>query len=494
MLGVIIRVNSIYPYNIILGFDQARDLFESTRIYKDIDLKIIGPTAGNNPNMHHGVLYLYYILIPLMISGSNPIWVAIWNAIIVSFAVIVIYIFSKKLFRSEVSALISAFIIATSNQLVQFSGWLSNPGPTVLTVPIFFLGLWLYYQKNKTGLILAAVFLGLSIQFELFFIYLIPIMFLIFLLLRMPFPDKKTLALSLFGLTIALSTMIMTEVKYNFGTVVAILSSGSKVSGANSNYYNNITNYIQRFNQTFEFNLFPDSLKIGGLLSSITIVYLIFKIIQYRKNNSQMVPYLFLLIYLLSSGIMLLLGYHNAPWFLIGLPPAIALAVGKLIASSRSTALILIVVYLIGYQNIKADLAIGSQGQILLEPDPAALVTDQIRAIDYTYKSSGNKIFSINTLTNPLYINAVWAYDYMWYGQKKYGFLPTWTGGDQIYPYNTLPASSLQEQYLYLLIDRTNRIPYSHKLSLMGWADEHSKLLEEKSFGGILVQKRILTN
>ncbi len=119
-------------------------------------------------------------------------------------------------------------------------------------------------------------------------------------------------------------------------------------------------------------------------------------------------------------------------------------------------------------------------------------MSDQLKAVDYTYQESGGQGFSVNSLTNPLYINALWGYHYYWYGGETYGYLPTWSGGDQLYPYDSLVKPDGKEKYLYLLIDTSFRIPPQYKNEIINWADKKSSLVEEKIFGGIEVQKRIV--
>src|SRR4051812_7644635 len=81
LFGFTLRFISIYPYNIIIGFDQSRDLFDAITIFRDHHLRIIGPTAGNSPYLHHGVLYLYYLVVPLLLFNQNPIAAVLWNLI-----------------------------------------------------------------------------------------------------------------------------------------------------------------------------------------------------------------------------------------------------------------------------------------------------------------------------------------------------------------------------------------------------------------------------
>ncbi|MBX4205920.1 glycosyltransferase family 39 protein, partial [Candidatus Microgenomates bacterium] len=261
-LAIIFRIYNIYPNNVIIGFDQARDLFISQSIYKSFDLKIIGPTAGNNTDLHHGIAWIYFMLPPLMLFNGNPFWVSVWNSLINAAGVFIIFFFVKSLFKNEKTAFVSAFIWAISFYLIQYSGWLSNPGPTLVTVPLFFWGMWEWIKQmknnspNQWGLVLALFSLGLSIQFELFFIYLIPIFFLLWIVFVKKLPSLKSFAVSVLAFCLVTSTMIITEVKYNFSGVKSILGAGNQVGGHQS-VFANLKNYIPRFGETFSQALTP---------------------------------------------------------------------------------------------------------------------------------------------------------------------------------------------------------------------------------------------
>ena len=121
-------------------------------------------------------------------------------------------------------------------------------------------------------------------------------------------------------------------------------------------------------------------------------------------------------------------------------------------------------------------------------------MSDQLQALDYTYQASKGEPFEINTLTNPLYINAVWGYHYYWYGNNKYHYLPTFAGGDQLYPYDTLGKETGKEKYLYIIMDTTSRIPPQYKNNILDWAGKRSKFIEEKKIGAIVVTKNLLEN
>lgn len=462
VFAFLIRFLSVWPANTIIGFDQARDLFDSAKILQG-DLRIIGPTAGNNPNLHHGVLWLYFMAIPLIFS-HNPISVVLWNSLFNALSALVIYLLTKDIFKSEKAGIIAGILAAVSYYYVSYSGWLSNPTVTLLTVPLFFFGVWKYHLKKNWGLILSMFALGLSIQFELFFIYLIPIFLLLWLILKPKFPNIKIILLSLFTLLTTLSTMIATEIKFHFAGVKSFLSAGQLVGGT------------QQFDFTklFSLNIFPLSKNLDIMLGIIAVGLLILKL--NRKN-------LFLLIWFFSPALMLLLGSHNAPWFLIGRPAAAIIISSYLISKIKPKLLLIPVVGLIIYTNLLAIKADYGRGQILLEPDKASILSRQIAVMKYTYEFSKGEPFAIDTVTNPLYINAVWGWNYGWYSPIK----PAWLGGDQLPPYNTLVKATGSEKYLFLIIDETPRIPPIYTQNAIKSMAKRGKLLEEKSFNGITV-------
>lgn len=492
LFAFFLRVKSIWPNNYVIGFDQARDLFDVKVMLETGHLRIIGPTAGNSPSLHHGILFLYYILPPLWLFNGNPVSVSLWNSFFNASLSIVLYYLSFLLFKDKFKALVTAALAAFSFCLIEYAGWFSNPTATVFTVPVFFLGLWLYYLKRNWGLVLAAFFLGLSIQFELFFVYLLPVGVFLFLLLRMRRPSFKTVALSAIALCLSLSTMIATEVKFKFAGVKVLLGLSGSEGVDKGLFFENLERFLTKYYEVVSYNFNPQSILWGKIIGILIFVYLLFQIIRLIKKRNEAAKYVFLFVYLTSPLIMLIVGYHQAPWFLVGLPPVLILVFGDIVSRIKPKILVVIILIFIGVLNLKAVKSSYGRGQISMEPDKASLAAKQLAVIDYTYRSSEQEPFVINTVTNPLYINSVWAYQYGWYGKSKFGYLPVFAGGDQIPPYDTLGKPLGKEKYLYLIIDQTPRIPEIHKAKAIEWADKQGKLIEEKDFDGITVQKRLL--
>ena len=479
-----IRFLAVWPANTIVGFDQARDFFDARKIILNRDLRIIGPTAGNNASLHHGVAFLYFIIPPIILGGGNPIWVVLWNNFFNAAVAVVLFFFARSLFKSTKAGLIAAFLTAVSYYFVQFSGWLSNPTVTLLTVPVFFWGLWEYSQGKKWGLPLASLFLGLSIQFELFFIYLIPTGLILWFILKPKFPNLKIFIYSLLAITFSLFSMILTEIKFQFAGVKSILGAGGLVGGGNTEFIKLVVIFFRDRWEAFYLNFWPQNPKFGLIFGLFIIFLLIFEMISKKKATRQ--RNLFLLVIFFSPAIMLFLGTHNAPWFLIGRSAPGILMAGYLISRIKPETLMIAAIFLIVFANLSAIKSTFGQGQPLLEPDKAAILSKQIAVMEYTYQKSTGEKFAIDTVTNPLYINAVWAWNYDWYWHK-YGFRPNWLGGDQIPPYDTLPKSNQDEKYFFLIIDTTPRIPPVYTQNAIESLKKKAGYVEEAEFDGIKV-------
>ena len=131
-------------------------------------------------------------------------------------------------------------------------------------------------------------------------------------------------------------------------------------------------------------------------------------------------------------------------------------------------------------------------GQSVFAIQKDMVLSKQLDAIDYTYQQAGGENFSLNTLTSPLFINTTWSYLYNWYGTNNYKYLPQWWGRDQIGTLgNNLENRSQNTKLHFYIIEDMAGIPSNHLTLGIGEEDSRSKLIEEKTFGNIRVQKRL---
>lgn len=489
IFGIWLRLKNIEGYNLIFDYDQYEDQFYTYTIAVDRNPAVIGRAIYGDPRLHHGVFYYYYNLAPFLLSGGNPLVSAYWNILFNVLTAVILFIFAKSIFKKNLPSFISAVIAASSFELIKFSSWLTIDTAAIFLVPLFFLGLWIYCENKKWGLVLSSVTLGLSIQTDLSFLYLIAILIIYWLILRPKIPDLKLLLLSALSFLATTSTLILTEIKLNFIGIKTLLNFSNISEAASLSSTERLTLFIGDFITNFTNNLFPRKPELGIFLAGAVILMLLYFLFSNKTPKQEEKGIRFLLLYLFSPAITLLIGYHDKPWFLIGLPPAIALVLGYVV-SKLNIYLIIPILFLI----------IGSSTNIILQrPNDAYKLFDdiydstsylkyQLQVVDYTYQQAKGGSFAINAVTYPLYYNGMWAYLYHWYGKSHYGYLPGWLGGDQLHPYDLLPKAGDKKNF-YMIISETSRIPDIYKNKGRNWATENGKLIEEKKFTGFSVLK-----
>src|SRR3990172_4913152 len=104
---------------------------------------------------------------------------------------------------------------------------------------------------------LSLFFLGLSIQFELFFLYLIPVFVVLSIILKPKFPDLKLFTSSFLLLALSLSTMIATEIKFRFSGILSLFGDILLRTGDKPPFSVTFKLFLDRYFETFSLNLLP---------------------------------------------------------------------------------------------------------------------------------------------------------------------------------------------------------------------------------------------
>lgn len=491
IFGFWLRYENIKGANMVFDYDQYEDLFYTYKIAVDHKLVVLGRAIYGDPRLHHGVFYYYYNLIPFIASGGNPFASAYWNSFFNTSTLVIIFILSKAMFKKVLPAILAASIAATSFEFIKFSNWLTIDTVTIFMVPLFFLGLWQYYLGKRWGLVLSAAALGLSMQADISFMYLIPILIIYWIIFKPKVPGFKLFFLSILTFLATISTLIYTELRLNFAGVKTLLQFPSTFQEAQLPASERLSLFFQDFATNFSRNLAPQRPDLGIFIALTVILTVLFFLLKAKQGKPEKYALYFLLLYLFSPAITLLLGYHQKPWFLIGLPPAIALISGYAISKLKYPFLILSIMAVIFLSNVNYIINRPFKAYQLFDSiyDSTSQLEHQLKVIDYTYAASHGKPFAINAVTYPLYYNGMWAYLYHWYGKGNYGYVPGWLGGDQLHPYDLLPKPKKSEEYFYLLISETGRIPEIYRNKGRIWAKENGKFTEEKIIGGFTVQK-----
>lgn len=485
LLAFFLRTMYLPENALTFGYDQARDALNSQQILSG-HLKIQGPPAST-PGLNHGVFY-YYVLAPAYSFGKNPINAAYWVSLINSLTVVVVFFLGYLMTKKVWAGILSALLFAVSFEATQYATWLSNPTLGILTVPVLYLGLWLWIQKNnKWAPIVAALGLGLSIQSEIFLAYhTVPFAF--WLWVSRKNINKKQLISFFLTLFIVLGSMFISEVKFGFRSlegIKALLSANQPNLAYATSVGDYLNLYLNQIGRIFAFNSYPGNIGYGGIFIIALAVYYVFK-----KNKAG----LFLATWLFSHFTVVSVGGTSTPFLMVGIGPAVSVLLGITLnnwfSQGKKIAAIIILPILI-FGNIAMIAKENPKGSTIFSIQKEMTLKRQLAAIDFTYNEAGSKPFSINTLTSPLWINIVWSYLYKWYGLRTYGYIPEWHGRDQVGQLDSLPGPLGSTKLYFLIIEPMDGIPTRYLDETIQSEDSMSMLIKEKYFGQIRVQERI---
>lgn len=453
-----------FPDNIYFGFDQARDGFAVKEILGG-DLRLIGPPTTFE-GLNHGSLY-YYLYAPFYwISSGDPTLVAASLRVLNAFGVILIFLIATILFN-RYAGLISAWLFAISFEQTQFALYFNHPSFAVASILLIFLGLsLLVFRKKDFGLIIAALGLGLSIQFEFLLTYLLIPIALILLIFRKLIPKIRTgtILISVITLFLTLATFIIAEVKYGFRSISGLISL--LFMGGEKSLYQIISMYLFEMGQVIKFNLTGSS-ELKLLVGSVLLIsFVIFLGSAVKKQILFLAIWFFsvIIIYFISGGGDIraeVVQYHPN----VGVSLSLMIFVSYLlyIYWKRNKFISLIMIILISAANFSLIQKINPHGSMPeINAQSFMLLSDEKKVLDYIYQNSNGKQLAVKAISMPFYINTTWSYLFEWYGLQKYGYLPIWNGINALgYPGN-LKVEDAQDKappLRYLIIEPVRGIP-----------------------------------
>lgn len=494
VLGYFLRVMFLSSGVLTFGYDQARDAYNALEIVHG-HLKVFGPPASQ-PGLFHGAFY-YYVLSPFYALGKgSPIVAAYGLALVNSLGVLLVFCIGYFLSKNTKVGLIAAFLFAISFEATQYATWLSNPTLGIITVPLMYLGLWVWITRRKSfGPLVAALGLGLSIQSEIFLAYhFIPLLIWLWVARK----EVTRRQILVFGLVLiaTLSTMIVAQLKFGIGGTINGIR-GLAVSGSSDLAYEKsigdyLILYLNQIGRIFSFNSYPGNVGWGG---GFIIALIGYSFITRLKNvrNGIADPFVFVSIWLLSHLSVVTVGGTSTPFLMVGIGPAVSIIIALhmgLWLTKKYYLLVGVVLAILVFGNISMIVSQNRGGSTLFSIQKDMVLSKELSAIDFTYEKSKGEKFSINTLTSPLWVNIVWTYLYKWYGINTYGYVPTWHGHGQEGQIDTLETDGGKIKSNFLIIEPLAGIPVRYLDETIGEEDSRSRVLEEKYFGEIGVQVR----
>ncbi len=494
VFGFLVRVLFLPQNALTFGYDQARDAYRALEIAHG-HLKIFGPPASQ-PGLFHGVFYYYFLAPAYLLGQGSPIIAAHWTAFFNALTIFIVFAITYFMTKKFLPAFLASFLFAISFEATQYATWLSNPTIAIWTVPLMYLGLWLWAERPErsrrmTAPILTAIALGLSIQAEIFLAYhTLPV--IIWLFIARKNITKKQLLIFASVLLATLSTMILAQIKFGIAPTITAIQGLTVSSETNLAYAKSIGDYLvlylNQIGRIFAFNSYPGNIGYGG---GFVIFLLTLAVFQARNVKNHLNPKLFVVTWLLSHLSVVTMGGSSTPFLMVGIGPAVSIIIAIFLAEwyKKYKVIVLTILAVLVFGNLTMIFKENPKGSTLFSIQTEMTLKHQLPAIDYTYNQSDKKQFSINTITSPLWVNIVWTYLYNWYGQSHYRYVPHWTGKGQEGQIATLAKSDSLVNNHFLIIEPLGGIPTKFVNETLAEENGNYKMLDENNFGQIKVIK-----
>jgi len=487
LLAFVFRILYLPQGSLSFAYDQARDAFLVEELLSG-DIKVLGPPVSGIPGLYHGVLY-YYLIAPFyFLGGGNPIVPAYFLAFINSLGVVLAFVLSYVLIKKTAASFVAATLFAFSFEASQYANLLTNVSLASVTLPLTYIFL-IFWARGKISFSLWAGFaFGISIQSEIALLYhLIPIC--LFYFFSKKFAKIKSAAIFIIGFFMGVIPMIVSEVRFGFTGLSGMWYLLTRADGVaqERDLLDILVIYFDQVSETFANNIIPVSHLGGGIIFLATTSYSLYLVFKKKAKLWNFLPFA-----IAPHLFVLPFGGTNIRHIMVGAGVLITSLVGIVIyklfrkmpyAAGGIVAIIISVNLVYIFTN-------NNDGQTIFPLQKDLTLANELKVVDYTYKEAGGLEFSINTITSPLWVNTLWSYIYNLRGQSEYGYLPKWSGKDQIGQLGNNLQTNLNIKTTFLIIEPTYGIPERFISETINEENARGRVLEEISFGDIIVQKR----
>ena len=465
----------VYRISKLLGFyyDQGRDALVIWDLLYKGKFFLIGPTTGIE-GIFRGPWY-YWLITPFYFLGKgNPIYPSIFLSLTTVFSIYILYKLTKEI-AGKTAGIIAIIIASFSSTLVYSSRWLSNPTPMFLISMLFVGSLLLILRKNKWGFSLATFLIGMAMQFgsaaEVFYI---PAFIIFCIWQRKNMPNAKFIMFGVITFAISFLPQALFDLRHGFILSKNIIDFLVVEKSFKFSFWE-----IAKVRIPFYYDVFTSKIWSNRKLPEIIlmlsgVLFLITRWKTYWKKDIFKTVILLLLAPMI--GMIFFQGnYGNVyDYYFTGYYLIFVLFFSVIISAWSNNligkvVLILFVISFLGSNlpSVRNYIISGVDG-----PETIAF-GNQKQVIDWVYENAKGEKFNVDVYVPPV-IPHTYNYLFKWYGQKNYGYVPN---EDRI-------------NLLYTLYE----VDSPHPERLEAWLLRQKgigKILEEKTFGGITIQKRI---
>ncbi len=410
LLAAVLRLWRI-DKDLLIHYDQGRDLLAAYDIWKLHHPTLLGPTADDETKgIFFSPIYYYLISLPLWLTAGNPVSAIVFLIAIELASMLFLYIGAKKLFGKQTALLTLAMVVVSFGQ-VSFSRWLSNAMPVQAIGNVFIFLLAKIANKEKVW---HRFWLSLGILFV--FNPAAGIGMVIFALVWQIAVSKESFMEIIKGILLFLLPAIpqlLFEVRHQF-----LITHG---------IWRMITNRSEGLGWSF-LSLFAVGKVFGNFLTgiwshgveAISLAGLIIVFFNWTKPKYRNQQILFFWVFS-QVAILFLFRRPMYPHFYAAIGSGlILLLVNSLVNIGKQVGIIICLVLVSA--NIFLDYTHLTQPNLGLTPiGTANLVTleNRLKALDFIQHTSGKNSYSLWTYTIPYFQDQPWRYLLLWKDMKR---------------------------------------------------------------------------
>jgi len=460
IVGSFLRLQGVLTNSFAFTYDVGRDMLALQNIVVNHDLMFIGATTGI-PGVFYGPWW-YYMLVPFfIIFRGDPAGIALIMAIVGVASIIVSYILGKKIDGIFLGLGLAAFV-SVSPVLVSLSVQIWNPNIAPLFVMLTLYCLYKIYKFEKKDLryfFFLGILLALNIDIEILWgiLFTIGTILSLFFLLYKKIKIKQIFSFAL-GMILIASPRIFFEIKHGFQmskSLITFITSKNTIEDPitfTQLVENRVNSFVDMYASSLTFN--------NQILAWVFIVFTVISAILFYKRSSEIFKkFMITLFTILIVFFIGTISFGRALWphYLVGLPVIyillFTLALFMIPKQEKYQYLIILAVSLLFIINFDPIRQLKS----FMSPQfigNASVYRNQLAVVDYVYKEANGKDFKFVAYTPPVF-DYTYGYLFMWYGEKKYKYLPTEETKDATYSFFIIePDPGYEDRPKWWLRDR----------------------------------------
>ncbi len=425
-ISLLIKILSVWGNNIPITYDQGRDLVDLRQMIVTHTPRLVGPTTSIN-GVLLGPFYYYFLLLPFIIFGGNPMALMFWQIIWFQISVVLLWLVLRK--KSRVLANVVGILLSllpTGFYTARYF-WNANVMP-IFTILFIAALIYLLEKRTLKRSFLVGFISGLSLQIEAAFGIIFFPFALVYLLFKR-FPIKKLLALFI-GFLITLLPQVLFELRHGFIMTKILfdqVTGRGDMLGTKLSLSERLTERGKLLIDIVR-NTSHIPMEVLNIIYPSLIIFGIIYILKKKKNIfSDTAITISLFLFVFSCVFYLIFPMQVKGWYILSLtiPLVIFFAVifEKIyIINSFGKLLVFLVILFTITNTLKAHYEYLRNNLQKPSNDPSSLI-NEIQAVDWVYQEANGEAFKTYSYLPAIY-DYSFQYLFWWYGTKEYGYQP----------------------------------------------------------------------